>query len=104
MPKYVLTENDQINISEIAIQAGDLVYRNTEDAGLPCLASEVLLGAFAWDASPEGHDYWAGVYDKLRALAGLAPNFTIGGEPEDEEEDGEEEERSPDTDKLIRAA
>ena len=27
-----------------------------------------LMAAFAWNKSPQGHEYWAGVHDNLRVL------------------------------------
>jgi hypothetical protein len=105
MSKYVLTENDQINIEEVAYRALAVVGQHTKTTGMPLLAAQVLVGSFAWDTSPEGHKYWAGVYDKLLVRAGLPPVFA-SGDPEDAEEESEdgEEERSPDTDRVIRAA
>lgn len=33
-------------------------------------AAEYIISSFVWGATPEGHNYWSGVYNKLRYMAG----------------------------------
>lgn len=35
-------------------------------------AAKLLLGAFSWEDSPDGHEYWRKVHSKLEWLAGEA--------------------------------
>ena len=32
-------------------------------------AADLLLGAFDWEGSPQGHEYWAAVYKALHKMA-----------------------------------
>lgn len=47
-------------------------------------AAKTLLGAFSWEESPEGHEYWRKVYSKLEFLASEAERQIEAAEKEKE--------------------
>jgi len=47
-------------------------------------AAKLLLGAFSWEDSPDGHEYWRKVHSKLEALANEAERQIEAAEKEKE--------------------
>lgn len=52
-------------------------------------AAELIDAVLCWEDTPEGHDYWAGVYYSLMAKATARSAGVAAGSPQDDEE-GEE--------------
>jgi hypothetical protein len=92
MSQNTLSDGDRTNIFRISLRAARAVSDNAGEKGLALLAAEVLISSLNWDNTPEGHAYWADVYNKIRAIAGEPPEFKVDGdkatpiEPNDEEE------------------
>ena len=42
-------------------------------------AAQLLIGAFCWEDSAEGYEYWQRIYDRLHYIASLDKDFTYGG-------------------------